>query len=229
MSGWRRAGVEARRAGLCPHLQARITSSRYGWRRTGASSASPPIRSASGPGGSGRSCRRAIARRPRASIRSTPSSSIRTAACIAPSVSASPMLYDQAHGRTGSFLMVHGGCASVGCYAVTDPVVDEIWRLVTAALDKGQPRFPVHAFPFRMTDANLRLRRGSTLGRLLGRPEDGLRPVRAEPDSAGGQRLQWPLRLRAGNDCHRQQRRRGALPAGGRRQSLSFTSAIRRA
>ena len=72
-----------------------------------------------------------------------------------------PNLYDQAHGRTGSFLMVHGGCASVGCYAVTHPVVDEIWRLVTAALDKGQPRFAVHAFPFRMTESNLMLRRGS--------------------------------------------------------------------
>jgi murein L,D-transpeptidase YafK len=72
-----------------------------------------------------------------------------------------PNAYDQAHGRTGSFLMVHGGCASVGCYAVTHPVVDEIWRLVTAALDKGQPRFAVHAFPFRMTESNLMLRRGS--------------------------------------------------------------------
>jgi murein L,D-transpeptidase YafK len=72
-----------------------------------------------------------------------------------------PNLYDQAHGRTGSFLMVHGGCASVGCYAVTHPVVDEIWRLVTAALEKGQPRFAVHAFPFRMTERNIRLRRGS--------------------------------------------------------------------
>jgi murein L,D-transpeptidase YafK len=72
-----------------------------------------------------------------------------------------PNLYDQAHGRTGSFLMVHGGCASIGCYAVTHPVVDEIWRLVTAALDKGQPRFAVHAFPFRMTESNLRLRKGS--------------------------------------------------------------------
>jgi murein L,D-transpeptidase YafK len=71
-----------------------------------------------------------------------------------------PNAFDQAHGRTGSFLMVHGGCASVGCYAVTDPVVDEIWRLVTAALDKGQPRFAVHVFPFRMTERNLRLRRG---------------------------------------------------------------------
>ena len=34
-----------------------------------------------------------------------------------------PNLYAQAHGRTGSFLMVHGGCASIGCYAVTDPAV----------------------------------------------------------------------------------------------------------
>ncbi len=72
-----------------------------------------------------------------------------------------PNAFDEAHGRSGSFLMVHGGCASIGCYAVTDPVVGEIWSLVTAALDQGQARFPVHAFPFRMTDSNLKLRRGS--------------------------------------------------------------------
>jgi murein L,D-transpeptidase YafK len=72
-----------------------------------------------------------------------------------------PNAFDQAHGRTGSFLMVHGGCASIGCFAVTDPAVDEIWRMITAALDKGQPRFAVHAFPFRMTERNLRLRRGN--------------------------------------------------------------------
>jgi murein L,D-transpeptidase YafK len=71
-----------------------------------------------------------------------------------------PNLLDQAHGRTGSFLMVHGGCASIGCYAVTDAVVDEIWRLVTAALDRGEGRFPVHVFPFRMTESNVRARRG---------------------------------------------------------------------
>jgi murein L,D-transpeptidase YafK len=71
-----------------------------------------------------------------------------------------PNAFDQAHGRTGSFLMVHGGCGSIGCYAMTDPVVDEIWRMVTAALEAGQPRFPVHVFPFRMTERNLRHRRG---------------------------------------------------------------------
>ena len=71
-----------------------------------------------------------------------------------------PNVFDRAHGRTGSFLMVHGGCASIGCFAMTDPVVDEIWRMVTAALDGGQPRFPVHVFPFRMTERNLNFRRG---------------------------------------------------------------------
>ena len=70
-----------------------------------------------------------------------------------------PNAFDRAHKRTGSFLMVHGGCSSIGCYAMTDPVIDEIWRLVTAALKGGQPRFHVHIFPFRMTEENLALRR----------------------------------------------------------------------
>jgi len=70
-----------------------------------------------------------------------------------------PNLLDQAHGRTGSYLMVHGGCSSIGCYAMTDPVIDEVWRLVTAALKRGQRRFHVHIFPFRMTEEQL-ARRG---------------------------------------------------------------------
>jgi murein L,D-transpeptidase YafK len=62
-----------------------------------------------------------------------------------------PNRYDAANGRTGSFLMVHGKCLSSGCYAMTDPVIGEIWSLVTAALEGGQKRFGVHIFPFRMT------------------------------------------------------------------------------
>ena len=66
-----------------------------------------------------------------------------------------PNALDRTYGRTGSYLMVHGGCGSVGCYAMTDPVIDEIRRLVTAALKAGQPRFHVHIFPFRMTPERL--------------------------------------------------------------------------
>jgi murein L,D-transpeptidase YafK len=71
-----------------------------------------------------------------------------------------PNSLDQAHGRTGSYLMVHGGCSSIGCYAMTDPVIDEVWRLVSAALKRGQRRFHVHIFPFRLTEENLANRAG---------------------------------------------------------------------
>jgi len=70
-----------------------------------------------------------------------------------------PNEFDRALGRTGSFIMVHGGCQSIGCFAMTNTVVDEIWRLVTAALDGGQPAFNVHVFPFRMTEKNLAARK----------------------------------------------------------------------
>ncbi len=66
-----------------------------------------------------------------------------------------PNAYDQSHGRTGNFLMVHGDCTSVGCYAMTDPKIEEIYVLVEAALRGGQRAVPVHAFPFRM--GNMRL------------------------------------------------------------------------
>ena len=66
-----------------------------------------------------------------------------------------PNAYDRAHDRTGDFLMVHGDCVSIGCYAMTDEGIEEIYTLVGAALKGGQPFVRVHAFPFPMTDENL--------------------------------------------------------------------------
>lgn len=66
-----------------------------------------------------------------------------------------PNAFDRAHGRTGSYLMVHGNCVSIGCYAMTDRGIDAIYGLVEAALKNGQGAVPVHVFPFRMTQANL--------------------------------------------------------------------------
>ncbi len=66
-----------------------------------------------------------------------------------------PNAYDRAHQRTGHALMVHGNCKSVGCYAMTDALMEEIYTLAREALRGGQPAFEVHAFPFRMTEANL--------------------------------------------------------------------------
>ncbi|MCP4205534.1 MAG: murein L,D-transpeptidase [Shimia sp.] len=62
-----------------------------------------------------------------------------------------PNRFDRAQDRTGSFLMVHGDCVSVGCYAMTDPAIEEIYVAVEAALNGGQATVPVHAFPFHPT------------------------------------------------------------------------------
>lgn len=62
-----------------------------------------------------------------------------------------PNAYDRAHGRTGSAIMVHGNCVSIGCLAMTDEKVEEIYTLCAAAYQGGQPYFRVHIFPFRMT------------------------------------------------------------------------------
>jgi murein L,D-transpeptidase YafK len=71
-----------------------------------------------------------------------------------------PNTYDRAHGRTGSALMVHGSCVSIGCYAMTDAGIEEIYALTDAALRAGQPFFRVHVFPFALTDERLREQRG---------------------------------------------------------------------
>lgn len=60
-----------------------------------------------------------------------------------------PNAYDRAHGRTGDYLMVHGRCVSIGCYAMGDAAIEEIYTLVAAALAAGQSAVDVHAFPFR--------------------------------------------------------------------------------
>ncbi len=40
-----------------------------------------------------------------------------------------PNTYDRAHGYTGDYLMIHGNCVSVGCYAMTDAGIEEIYTL----------------------------------------------------------------------------------------------------
>ena len=66
-----------------------------------------------------------------------------------------PNTFDRSLGRTGSFLMVHGGCQSVGCYAMTDYAMEEIYGLLDEAFKGGQQKIQLEAFPFRMTAENL--------------------------------------------------------------------------
>ena len=66
-----------------------------------------------------------------------------------------PNAYDRSLSRTGSYILVHGGCSSVGCYAMTNAVIEEIHHLTKAAIRAGQKHVPVHVFPFRMNKENM--------------------------------------------------------------------------
>jgi murein L,D-transpeptidase YafK len=66
-----------------------------------------------------------------------------------------PNAFDRSLGRTGSHILMHGGCRSTGCFAMTDPVMERVYALAEQALRAGQQEIPVHVFPFRMTTANL--------------------------------------------------------------------------
>lgn len=66
-----------------------------------------------------------------------------------------PNKYDLAHQRTGSLIMIHGDMCSIGCFAMTDPFIEEIYLVTEAAL-KGGGNVPVHVFPFRMIPERLK-------------------------------------------------------------------------
>ncbi len=81
-----------------------------------------------------------------------------------------PNAFDKQNGRTGGLVMVHGACKSVGCFAMTDRGIEEIYGFVEAALRAGQRDIPVHIFPFRMTDANIARETGGGWLAFVGGP-----------------------------------------------------------
>ncbi len=66
-----------------------------------------------------------------------------------------PNAYDRAHGGTGSAVMVHGVCSSMGCFAMMDATVGEIYAIARDALAGGQAAFQFQAYPFRMSAENM--------------------------------------------------------------------------
>lgn len=66
-----------------------------------------------------------------------------------------PNTYDRSLGRTGSFIMVHGDIRSVGCFAMTDARIEEIYTLVNEAFKAGTASVPVQVYPFRMTQERM--------------------------------------------------------------------------
>jgi len=56
--------------------------------------------------------------------------------------------------------MVHGGTASIGCFAMTNPLIEEIYSVCESCFRGGQRFIRIHIFPFRMSDAKMRSHSG---------------------------------------------------------------------
>ena len=66
-----------------------------------------------------------------------------------------PNAFDRSWQRSGDALMIHGGCKSAGCYAMTDALIEEIYAIARESFIGGNDTIPVHAFPFRMSQENM--------------------------------------------------------------------------
>ena len=72
-----------------------------------------------------------------------------------------PNDYDTYFKHDGNSIMVHGECSSMGCFAMTNHRMEEIYTLAHYAFENGQQAFDVHVFPFPLTDKNLEKFRSS--------------------------------------------------------------------
>ena len=119
-----------------------------------------------------------------------------------------PNAFDRQNGRTGGLVMVHGACKSVGCFAMTDRGIEEIYAFVEAAMRAGQHEVQVHIFPFRLTEQAIARETGGSWLAFVGAGgnyqhwtefwrnlKQGYDHLRADRRTAGGLRLRRSLRL----------------------------------
>lgn len=69
-----------------------------------------------------------------------------------------PNLADRRKGtfdQLGGDIFIHGACVTIGCLPMTDDKIKEIYLYAVHARNNGQPRIPVYAYPFKMTDENM--------------------------------------------------------------------------
>ncbi len=73
-----------------------------------------------------------------------------------------PNSFDKANNRDGSLIMIHGDCWSIGCHAMTDEQISEIYALARESFLGARQSFQVQAYPFRLTPANLARHRNNS-------------------------------------------------------------------
>lgn len=55
----------------------------------------------------------------------------------------------------GGDIYIHGKCMSIGCLAMEDLPIEEIYCVALLAKSGGQQKIPVHIFPFKMNNENM--------------------------------------------------------------------------
>jgi len=55
-------------------------------------------------------------------------------------------------GHLGNLIFIHGGCASSGCIAITDPMIKELYVYCIEAYNCGQEKIELTIYPARLTD-----------------------------------------------------------------------------
>ena len=56
-------------------------------------------------------------------------------------------------GKLGGLIYLHGNCASIGCIAITDGPIEQVYLMAT---DAKVRRLPIHIFPRRLDEAGLK-------------------------------------------------------------------------
>jgi murein L,D-transpeptidase YafK len=61
-----------------------------------------------------------------------------------------------ARGNLGGDIFIHGNCVSIGCMAITDDQIKELYLIAIDAKAAGQNRIPVHIFPVKMNQNGMK-------------------------------------------------------------------------
>lgn len=56
----------------------------------------------------------------------------------------------------GGDIFIHGSCVTIGCIPITNEKIKELYWLAHLAREQGQGRIPVHIFPAKMSDDNMK-------------------------------------------------------------------------
>lgn len=63
-----------------------------------------------------------------------------------------PNEHDRANRWTGSSLMVHGGCSSIGCFAIKDGPMQDLYAAMRDAFAAGQKQIQLQIYPYDMNN-----------------------------------------------------------------------------